>query len=151
MFMVLYWSSLLQHHILKILANLGLWVGGVVLYQWVLSLSLSCCVCVCLFVFIPTCSNDSINTGYSQPHDTEYQIETLPEIISTPHTSVSSTHVRLHDYSLLFVCSQVSGWPGLRITIKLTGWDQFRHPTTANARFLFKANETTLAVSAVAS
>lgn len=39
--------------------------------------------CVC------TCSNDSLNTGYSDPYNVDYQIETIAEVIDTQQTSVS--------------------------------------------------------------
>ena len=30
------------------------------------------------------------------------------------------------------------GWPGLRLTIGVSGWDEFNHTTTATAGFFFR-------------
>ena len=83
--------------------------------------------------------NDSINTGYMDPHNIEHSVATAVSTFRVASHSVSDVIARIlmlhmHRWYQLI---QVRAWPGQKFPIELTAWDQFSQPTMANAHLQF--------------
>lgn len=113
------------------MAHLGLWVSAPPQFKH-------------LLIFHDNLRDDSTNSGYEDQHNNEHSVVTKVNTIRIANQSVSKINIHIPKL-LLFHCThaflQVKAWPGQLFLIELTGWDQFSHPTIANARLSFSGQD----------